>query len=147
MITLPSCTTSCIKGDNITLMNEKKEKLLEERDLKVRLLMVSNVLCSLNIHSLQKFVSHLVINPIFCWPFIKLFQACLDHILILKFKSVSPHKDTFEQSTSFGTGRYNQAPLGKSFIDEFISCCRFSEIGDKMAHALAQYIISGAKIV
>jgi len=67
--------------------------------------------------------------------------------LILKFKSVSPHKDTFEQSTSFRTGRYNQAPLWKSFIDEFISCCRFPEIGDKMAYALAQYIISGAKIV
>lgn len=46
VMTLPSCTTSSMKGDNITLMNENKEKLLEKRDLNVRLSMVSNVLCS-----------------------------------------------------------------------------------------------------
>lgn len=46
VITLPSCTTSSMKGDSITLMNENKENLLEIRNLNVRLSMVSNVLCS-----------------------------------------------------------------------------------------------------
>lgn len=41
-----SCTTSSMKGDNITLMNENKENPLEKIDLNVRLSMVSNVLCS-----------------------------------------------------------------------------------------------------
>ena len=46
VITLPSCTTSSMKGDYITLMNERKENLLEIKDLNVRLSMVSNLLCS-----------------------------------------------------------------------------------------------------
>ena len=46
VMTLPSCVTSSMKGDKFTLMNEKKETLLEIRELNVRLSMVSNVLCS-----------------------------------------------------------------------------------------------------
>jgi len=46
VMTLPSCITSSMKGDKLTLMNEKKETLLEMRELNVRLSMVSNVLCS-----------------------------------------------------------------------------------------------------
>lgn len=46
VFTLPSCNASTMKGDNITLMNEDKEKLLEIREFNVRLSMVSNVLYS-----------------------------------------------------------------------------------------------------
>jgi len=45
-ITLPSCITSSMKGDKFTLSNENMEKLLEIRELNVRLSMVSNVLSS-----------------------------------------------------------------------------------------------------
>ena len=37
VITLASCSTSSMKGDNITLKKENKETLLEIRELKVRL--------------------------------------------------------------------------------------------------------------
>ena len=46
VMTLPSCETSSMKGDKFTLMNEKKETLLEIRELNVKLSMVSNALCS-----------------------------------------------------------------------------------------------------
>ena len=46
LITLPSCITSSMKCDKFTLMNENMEKLLELRELNVRLSMVSNVLSS-----------------------------------------------------------------------------------------------------
>lgn len=47
VMTLPSCITSSMTGDKLTLMNETKETLLEIRELNVRLSMVSNVsVCS-----------------------------------------------------------------------------------------------------
>ena len=67
LITLPSCVTSSMKGDNFTLTNENMEKLLEKRELDVRLSMVSNLLSShsskytlLSRHSLKMPVSHRV---------------------------------------------------------------------------------------
>ena len=46
LITLPSCVTSSMKCDKFTLMNENLEKLLELRELNIRLSMVSNVFSS-----------------------------------------------------------------------------------------------------
>ena len=46
LITLPSCVTSSMKCDKLTLMTENMEKLLELKDFNVRLSMVSNVLSS-----------------------------------------------------------------------------------------------------
>jgi len=45
-ITLPSCFTTSMKGDKLTLSNENMEKLLEIGELNVRLSTVSNVLSS-----------------------------------------------------------------------------------------------------
>jgi len=39
VMTLPSCITSSMTGDKLTLMNETKETLLEIRELNVRLSM------------------------------------------------------------------------------------------------------------